>query len=274
MSILSQPCESLDYCRVTQCRFKGSHTWQDHKCGTCGKYGHGQMECGVKNLVNDIIKYGSNDMIKKELWCKSINCARKKFHTSSSHLCEHCIKTKSINKCYHTTQDCDDPNHPLKSIDNKTYTHNIICPLCLTDNKVNKDKMEPIYGLDSKCQICVTNNVNYLLDKCKHCIMCLDCAKQIMVIDKSTNNIQNVALTDDYWSDSYALSIMGDNPGKIYIKKYGGMGSTIYIKRDDLGEPLQQFMMHQDSWGQYGPETSEVPQLEAFLEGYTEIISH
>ena len=57
MNIITQPRESLDYCRVIHCRFKGSHTWQDHKCGTCGEYGHGQMECGFKNLVDDIIKW-------------------------------------------------------------------------------------------------------------------------------------------------------------------------------------------------------------------------
>ena len=36
----------LEYCRVIGCRFKGTHTWQDHICGTCGEKGHGQIECG------------------------------------------------------------------------------------------------------------------------------------------------------------------------------------------------------------------------------------
>tara|TARA_B100000925_G_scaffold291407_1_gene279329 strand:+ start:2253 stop:3092 length:840 start_codon:yes stop_codon:yes gene_type:complete len=267
----------LEYCRVIGCRFKGTHTWQDHICGTCGEKGHGQIECGNYTLINDIKNYGKNDVIKKELWCNSIGCKSKKYHTSSSHLCNYCLdKNKNSSQCYHTVQECPLDSNPYKKRKIE-YTHKIECPLCRAENRLNINSIEKIYGIDAKCQICVTNNVDFLLEKCKHCIMCIDCAKQIMVVDNSNNNNTNsysnpyISEGDDYWDDSYALNIMGDTPGKIFIKKYGGMGSTIFIKRDDIGQPLEEFMMHQDSWGQYGPETSEVPQLEEFLNGYTEV---
>jgi len=267
MSSRTFKSEPIEYCRVQSCRFKGTHIWRDHICGTCGQKGHGQMECGFNDLIQYLRINGKNDKLKKELYCRSINCPTKEYHTSSSHRCEICIKKGLSGKeIYHTVQEC-----PYKEPPKDNFSHKIECPLCRTENKINGNSLEKLFGIESKCQICVTNDVNFLLPECKHCIMCIDCAKQIMVV----NNNSNIDLSGayDYWSDSYALNKMGDNPGKIYIKKYGGMGSTIYIKRDDVGQPLQQFMMHQDSWGQYGPETSEVPQLEAFLEGYNEIIS-
>lgn len=276
----------IDYCRVIGCRFKGSHTWQEHICGLCGEKGHGQIECGNThehhNLQNAIKLYGKDDQIKEELWCKSNGCERKKYHTSSSHFCDICrTRGEPISKCYHTIQECKYKEDKKEEV----FTHTIECPICREENNVNENNIENLYGIDSKCQICATNEINFLLNKCKHCIMCVQCAK-ILMKKKESATIDSAGGgssimgdgTNDYWDnmnnnvEQFTLNKMGNTPGKIYIKKYGGMGSTIFIKRDDVGQQLEQFFMYQDSWGQYGPETSQVPQLEEFLNGYTELI--
>ena len=41
------------YCKVNYCRFADKHTTFGHRCGKCGKYGHGQMECGDEELIED-----------------------------------------------------------------------------------------------------------------------------------------------------------------------------------------------------------------------------
>ena len=102
-----QSSEFKDHCRVLGCRYKGTHLWQDHTCGDCGKRGHGQMECGNNDLINELKLYGINDKLKEELHCRSTSCSRKQYHTTASHLCTICKnKGKEISKCYHIVQEC------------------------------------------------------------------------------------------------------------------------------------------------------------------------
>lgn len=268
--------EYMDHCRVLGCRYKGTHIWKDHRCGLCDEWGHGQMECGNDDLINNLKLYGKNDALKEELYCRSTDCPSKKNHTTASHLCNVCkSKGTEMSNCYHIAQEC-----PEQKPKEEIMPHKIECPLCRTINEVNGDKLDKIFGIEGKCKICATNDIDFLLPKCKHCIMCLDCTRQIMISNPDYNNNSvniSTAGTQDYWDnmnnniEQFTLSVMGTTPGKIYIKKYGGMGSCIYIKRDDVDQPLQQFMMYQDDWGQYGPETNKVPEMEAFLDGYVEL---
>ena len=41
-------------CKVKNCNFKYSHVTSGHKCGTCGEYGHGQLECGNIQMINEL----------------------------------------------------------------------------------------------------------------------------------------------------------------------------------------------------------------------------
>ena len=35
------------YCYVKGCRFNTFHSTQAHKCGSCGRKGHGKIECSI-----------------------------------------------------------------------------------------------------------------------------------------------------------------------------------------------------------------------------------
>ena len=47
------------HCQVEGCRFSQNHKTRDHQCGKCGKFSHGQRECG--------------DSVKKELLMRKID---------------------------------------------------------------------------------------------------------------------------------------------------------------------------------------------------------
>ena len=55
----------------------------------------------------------------------------------------------------------------------------------------------------------------------------------------------------------------------IYFMEYSGMGSRLYIRKKDW--TTQFLIMTQDSWGQYGEATSDVPRLNRFLDGLREL---
>ena len=54
------------YCKVNYCRYPDKHTTFGHRCGKCGGYGHGQMECGNDELMEDLRNY-RNEILPKLL---------------------------------------------------------------------------------------------------------------------------------------------------------------------------------------------------------------
>jgi hypothetical protein len=41
-------------CKVNNCRHKYMHVTSMHQCGSCKLFGHGQMECGKHELMNNL----------------------------------------------------------------------------------------------------------------------------------------------------------------------------------------------------------------------------
>jgi len=54
-----------------------------------------------------------------------------------------------------------------------------------------------------------------------------------------------------------------------YASTYGGMGSTWYVRRDNI-DNQQYLIMHSDDWGQYGKNISHIPALKSFIYGFNE----
>jgi hypothetical protein len=67
------------------------------------------------------------------------------------------------------------------------------------------------------------------------------------------------------------LNTLADTKGKIYTERYAGMGNMLYIKRDNVDMPLNIFFLDNNNCGQYGPETNDLPKLEAFLKTYKKV---
>ena len=85
-------------CKVAYCRYNTSHTTSGHKCGNCGKYGHGQHECGNNNRMHALTKF-RNESLPVEHQCLYSNCTYKWNHTCDSHNCYKCGRKHSVDDC-------------------------------------------------------------------------------------------------------------------------------------------------------------------------------
>jgi len=73
-----------------------------------------------------------------------------------------------------------------------------------------------------------------------------------------------------YYSGKYNnLEVDLHGLDNVFFKEPAGMGCIIYIRKKD--GRLKFLMMHSDNWGQYGAETNDVPRLNKFIEGLSEI---
>ena len=81
----------MKFCKVTYCRHAHTHATSAHKCGTCGEYGHGQMECNNIEM-REYLKQFNEDTLPEENWCShcppTYEC--RKTHTTLSHICSKC----------------------------------------------------------------------------------------------------------------------------------------------------------------------------------------
>lgn len=147
-------------CMVRECRFSYSHTTAGHKCGSCGLYNHGIIECKNDNFKKDLEQY-KNDILEINKQCIVFGCKYYKFHTVDAHHCFICNKRDphSISRC---------PVNLKK----------VKCPVCRVDNEIKKN-YNVIYGISDKCAICLDNNVNILLPTCNHCCLCKECLEKL-----------------------------------------------------------------------------------------------
>lgn len=151
----------MPHCKVAYCRFNNTHVTIGHKCGPCGAYGHGEIECLYPSRMNILQPFYADRMPLDEQ-CTVSDCLFKEHHSTAAHHCPICKKRES-----HTEIDC-----PLKQI-----TYNVQCPICRAHNTLHNPKQ--IYGLTDKCSICIERNVEILLPSCYHCCICMECLKRL-----------------------------------------------------------------------------------------------
>ena len=58
------------------------------------------------------------------------------------------------------------------------YHQKITCPLCRT--QTTGDSILTVYGLENKCAVCLTNNADIYLKKCKHACICNSCCGKLV----------------------------------------------------------------------------------------------
>lgn len=88
------------YCKVSHCRFSDTHTTIGHKCGRCGSFGHGIIECRDRqSKIN--LKMHDQETLPESLWCSicSITDEKRKNHTNSAHSCAKCGNRHSEEDC-------------------------------------------------------------------------------------------------------------------------------------------------------------------------------
>jgi len=246
----------IKYCQVKDCRFNYSHTTSGHKCGRCGKYGHGVLEC-VQNS-NEVIRKMNQDygdkLLPKDMRCTVPNCPTFWNHTIDAHHCVKCDKMSKVECC---------PNE-IK----------LDCPICRQENIINANHIG-ITGLEQNCVVCLENKANVFFKNCKHINTCINCCE---VLNKNKTYKKNLFQDKITSEDECNFDIdfdkireeLKDNNNKIFINIYVGMGCSMYIRRNNVNEPFELFFMHSDNWGQYGIQTDDRSYLELFKEDYQE----
>lgn len=85
-------------CRVRDCRHPTTHTTVAHRCGSCGEFGHGQIECRNVNLRDNLKKfyYERINFLRK---CTVPNCPNPHTHSAVSHHCSKCGNRHQEDNC-------------------------------------------------------------------------------------------------------------------------------------------------------------------------------
>lgn len=81
---------SQSYCIVNGCRFPSTHLTSSHKCGKCGRFGHGQVECHNSFLIDQLKVNSVSIKLPHGLYCTSLTCPCPWSHCSESHYCTQC----------------------------------------------------------------------------------------------------------------------------------------------------------------------------------------
>jgi hypothetical protein len=147
----------MSFCKVAECRFPTTHVTKGHKCGPCGEYGHGEIECIYNtNLKNKLIEY-YNDILPIEKQCTVPGCTEKELHTIEAHHCPQCEERNP-----HTIDNC-----PF-------FVKCIECPNCKYVHR--NTNLQKIF-CESECKICLSENIQSKLP-CGHCF-CNKCINKI-----------------------------------------------------------------------------------------------
>ena len=250
----------MSSCQVRGCRFIHSHVTMSHKCGKCGIYGHGQIECGIQHKIIKLHNDHSLDKLPNSEHCKIPNCPMKELHNTESHHCQFCGNR-------HSERKCDDIN----SIPYFTFD----CPLCRKSNTICCSQTR-IVGSSEKCSICLENNVEIYMPECGHICLCYSCME---TLDDTNSRIESLDTMRQHTFDNFNQLL--DNTinllnGKemVYTIIYLDLGCQIFIRKQKRDDEIQGFFMHSDNWGQYGQHLSDVSMLNSFKYGYRHIVNN
>ena len=127
------------------CKIKnGRYSDRGHKCGTCNKYGHGQIECNDGIMIKKLLyKFGGN-ILPIDKRCPIEGCSYSWSHSGAAHICSY----------------CSDREHGKYNCPHIEVIWKIKCPVCRKINLVNS-KQKVIYGTTINCCCCLEKEANF-----------------------------------------------------------------------------------------------------------------
>jgi hypothetical protein len=160
-------------CQAKECRFPDTHITMAHKCGTCGDYGHGQLECNNSHARQNLQNNYKNEKLPEVDHCNIDKCLYPWSHTRDAHHCGKCFEraTHSINECSN--------NRVSRGFINNNVHNSIIkkkCPTC--KQKSDVDLNFQIFT-DDTCIICIEKNKKIIFSGCNHANVCKECCKKL-----------------------------------------------------------------------------------------------
>ena len=237
-------------CTVIGCRYPNTHVTLGHQCGTCNKYGHGQIECSSNSISN----MNLHQRLPTYAQCTIPNCKFKTLHTMNGHKCSTC-------NTFHSSE-CPQADGKLQ------------CPQCRTPSFFQKPHRQ-LFLNKSECPVCLSSTINCILNPCGHGI-CSSCADTMEIKNLNPNSLYSnleIIPEDDipthFINDFKQLFSAKDvNVVKEY---FCGMGNKIFIRYTTELNATDAFVLHSDLQGQYGvgnPETDHMPYLKQFVKDH------
>ena len=147
-------------CRVAGCRFPTTHVTMGHRCGTCGQFGHGQLECGSQSSIDSLKVRFDTDRVNTP--CTVESCRHKEFHITAAHHCGICNRFGGT--CDHTRTR------------RTTYIVSRACPACRVPGPVD---LEYSVFSSGDCVICLDSKPCVVMQNCRHANVCKDCMQRL-----------------------------------------------------------------------------------------------
>ena len=164
----------IKYCNITGCRFNWSHVTKDHSCSICKQKGHGQIEHGHVQLLQNIDYYPTVLPLTKS--CSFKFCRGFRRHMSIAHMCLHCSQfghnMSNCSQSYLYSSQSQLTQSPASS----SNSGNIKCPNCRVIYK--EHNTHSIY-IQTDCPICCNQKSVLNALPCGH-ILCEDCCKKMI----------------------------------------------------------------------------------------------
>lgn len=149
-------------CMVGGCRFPSTHVTRAHKCGRCGRYGHGRNECNDP-LWQTVLNAYMHEVVSDP--CQVEYCVHRHLHTNEGHWCTTCRRYGGGRDC------CPFVVRAVLS------TGKIIrCPSCRMINDVDVNALVHTGG---ECVVCFQSEPMVLFNQCRHANVCRTCVDSL-----------------------------------------------------------------------------------------------
>lgn len=149
----------MEICRVSGCRFANTHVTRAHLCGTCGQFGHGQVECGNVQAISDLGNKQGWQYLPPDQVCDVPHCKSPHTHLRCAHVCT---------KCKVRGQSCEC----------ETWV-TVKCPSC---NAMASANLQVEVFTASDCIVCFDSKPLVVFAPCKHANVCAVCARRLSLL--------------------------------------------------------------------------------------------
>ena len=144
-------------CRVRGCRFPSTHVSAGHRCGTCGRMGHGQIEC-VDVIAMATLRAEPDECVPFAEQCTVVGCTARHTHTTPAHHCADCGGRAGT--------------HAAGCARNAPRT----CPVCRVESVVDFEKT---VFTNVECCVCMDARPLLVFPGCRHAVVCADCTLRL-----------------------------------------------------------------------------------------------
>ena len=160
-------------CRAHGCRFPASHATAGHKCGLCGRHGHGQYECRDLRARRALLPHLADRVDRP---CAVKDCPYAAVHRTEGHACGLC-GTHGGGACAFCALAIEEEEEEVAIEKEEEVARHVSCPHC----KVVSDVVDlacTVYTA-ADCTVCLESGPCVLLPACRHANVCAACVRRI-----------------------------------------------------------------------------------------------